>query len=79
MMSRSDTHDPGFADAASGNYRLRIDSQNLDRCSGDGSEALTDLAGLPRNRDREQRPDNIGPLDRGAYEDADELLRAGFE
>lgn len=74
-----DTHDPGFADAANGNYRLRPNSQNLDRCAADGNEALTDLGGLPRNRDRSEIPDNIGPLDRGAYEDADELLRDGFE
>ena len=74
-----DAHDPGFADAASGNYRLRLDSQNIDRCAGDGHEALSDLAGLPRNRDRVTVPDNIGPFDRGAYEDADELLRTGFE
>ncbi|MBK8068140.1 MAG: hypothetical protein IPK27_11105 [Rhodanobacteraceae bacterium] len=74
-----DTHDPGFADAANGNYRLRTSSQNLDRCAADGNEALIDLGGLPRNRDRAEIPDNIGPLDRGAYEDADELLRTGFE
>lgn len=74
-----DTHDPGFADPASGSYRLRPNSQNLDRCAADGNEALTDISGQPRNRDRSEIPDNIGPLDRGAYEDADELLRDGFE
>lgn len=79
MALGGDTHDPGFADAAGGDYRLRLGSQNIDRCASDGSEAPTDLDGLPRNRDRTTVPDNIGPVDRGAYEDADELLRTGFE
>lgn len=72
-------HAPGFFDVASGHYRLRADSQNLDRCASDGNEAEFDLSGLPRNRDRPGTANNIGPLDRGAYEDSEELLRDGFE
>lgn len=74
-----DAHEPGFVDVASGNYRLRSDSQNLDRCTADGNESATDISGRRRNIDRPQVPNNIGPLDRGAFEDVDELLRDGFE
>ncbi len=74
-----DAHAPGFVDPAAGQYHLRADSQNLDRCTSDGNEPPVDIAGLRRNLDRAQVPDNIGPLDRGAYEDVDELLRDGFE
>lgn len=72
-------HAPAFFSPASGHYRLRTDSQNLDRCASDGNEAEFDLSGLPRNRDRPGVANNIGPLDRGAYEDSEELLRSGFE
>lgn len=74
-----DAHAPGFLSAATDHYHLRADSQNLDRCAADGNEPPVDIAGLRRNLDRAQVPDNIGPLDRGAYEDVDELLRNGFE
>lgn len=74
-----DAHAPGFVSPATGHYHLRADSQNLDRCAADGNESLTDITGQRRNRDRVQVPDNIGPLDRGAYEDVDQLLRDGFE
>lgn len=74
-----DGHAPGFVSAATGHYHLSADSQNLDRCAADGNESLTDITGQRRNRDRVQVPDNIGPLDRGAFEDVDQLLRDGFE
>lgn len=74
-----DAHAPGFANAANGDYSLRASSQNLDRCASDGNEPLVDIAGRRRSIDRAQLPNNIGPLDRGAYEDSDELLRDGFE
>lgn len=74
-----DAHAPGFVNPATGHYQLRADSQNLDRCASDGNEPPVDIAGLRRNLDRAQVPDNIGPLDRGAYEDVDDLMRDGFE
>lgn len=74
-----DAHAAGFTDAARGNYRLSANSQNLDRCSIDGNEPTADIAGQRRNIDRAQVPNNIGPLDRGAFEDVDEFLRDGFE
>lgn len=74
-----DAHAAGFTDAARGNYRLGANSQNLDRCAIDGNEPSADIAGQRRNIDRAQLPNNIGPLDRGAFEDVDEFLRDGFE
>jgi predicted outer membrane repeat protein len=74
-----DSHTPAFFDAAGGIYRLRSDSQNLDRCAADGNESAFDLSGLPRNVDRPGVPNNIGPLDRGAFEDVEGLFAGGFE
>ncbi|MCB1634607.1 MAG: hypothetical protein KDI51_08460 [Xanthomonadales bacterium] len=74
-----DAHLPAFFDAANGIYRLRNDSQNLDRCTAMGGESPVDLAGLPRVIDRPGTPNNIGPVDRGAFEDVESLLMDGFE
>jgi hypothetical protein len=74
-----DAHQPDFFNAGAGIYRLRSDSQNLERCIADGNESSVDLSGLPRNVDRVDLPNNPGPLDRGAYEDAEGVFANGFE
>lgn len=74
-----DGHDPGFFDALGGSYRLAANSQNLDRCQADGSEAAVDLSGLPRNIDHPLIPNNPGTLDRGAYENPERIFATGFE
>jgi hypothetical protein len=72
-------HAPGFFDASNGQYRLRSDSANLDECAIDGTETLFDLAGRPRIVDRPDVPDGAGPVDRGAFEDVEDLFAGGFE
>lgn len=74
-----DAHAPGFFDQEAGMYRLSAGSSNLDRCAADGNESPVDISGLPRNVDLPAIPNNVGPLDRGAYEDIEELLASGFE
>lgn len=79
-------HDPGFRSPESGDYRLRLDSPNVDACIEPfpGAEA-SDLLGIAR-------PENLGmsqpavagvvlvtPYDRGAYELTDLIFADGFE
>jgi hypothetical protein len=74
-----DAHDPGFFDAAAGNYRLRQDSQNLDRCAVDGNEDDHDLGGRPRVVDDAQAANAGGTADRGAHEGPLHLFSDSFE
>ncbi|HEU4664836.1 MAG TPA: hypothetical protein VFS55_12485 [Dokdonella sp.] len=74
------TTDPGFVDAASGDFRLRADSPNVDACtdtvSAAGSgESHVDVAG-------HARPQSAGsptPFDRGAHELVDLVFADGFD
>ena len=72
-------HDAGFFDASNGLYLLRSDSANLDQCAIDGTETSFDLAGRPRIVDRPGVPDGAGPIDRGAFEDVEDLFSDRFE
>lgn len=72
-------HVAGFFDASNGVYRLRSDSANLDQCAVDGTETLVDLAGRPRIVDRPGVADGAGPVDRGAFEDVEDLFAGSFE
>lgn len=72
-------HAPGFFDASNGQYRLRSDSPNLDQCAIDGTETPFDLAGRPRVVDRPGIPNGAGPIDRGAFEDVEDLFSDRFE
>lgn len=74
-----EAHDPGFFAADIGNYRLRSGSSNLDRCIADGNESAFDLAGLPRNIDDPLTPNQPGTLDRGAFEQTEDLFADGLE
>ncbi|HKE46898.1 MAG TPA: hypothetical protein VKB52_02450, partial [Rhodanobacteraceae bacterium] len=77
-----DLVDPGFVDAAAGNYRLRGDSGSIDQCTllvrapdgghdvdPDGNARPVDLA----------VPDVDGPYDRGAFELPDRIFADDFE
>jgi hypothetical protein len=75
------TTDPGFVDAAHGDFRLRTDSPNVDACtdtaavSGTG-ETHVDVAGHPRPQSPMGSPT---PFDRGAHELADLIFADGFD
>ena len=72
-------HPPGFANAASGDYRLAADSQNLDQCADGDIASPFDIGGYPRVIDRPDSANAAGAVDRGAFEDIDQLLQDGFE
>lgn len=69
--------DPGFVDAASGNYRLRGDSPNVDTRTPPPSPYGVDIEGNPRRFNL--YPDNGGIQDRGAFELGDHIFDDGFE
>lgn len=66
-------HDPGFVDAAAGNYRLHVLSPNVDACVDPYAAASVDVLGVPRPVDLGDRPGE-GDFDRGAYELPDRLF-----
>lgn len=80
----ADTHDPGFVDAAGGNYRMLAASPNIDACKTSVLPTLNrDIAG-------QLRPFNFPTMlagerglvflfDRGAYELGDLIFSDGFE
>jgi len=72
--------DPGFIDAAQGDYRLRLDSQALDACSNSTSFNV-DVRDNPRGVDLPEIPDIGGPYDAGAFETqvGDRLFADGFD
>jgi hypothetical protein len=74
-----DSHAAGFVDAEAGNFRLRHNSQNLDRCAVDGTEPATDLGGRPRVVDDPNAPNAGGIVDRGAYEGSESTFSDSFE
>jgi hypothetical protein len=60
------TSNPGFTDAASGNYHLRPDSPAVDFSST--TAGFLDLDGQSRGVDLPAVPNRFGPRDLGAYE-----------
>lgn len=76
-----ETHDPGFADPAGGNYQLRADSANIDRCAAPIAQTPhLDLLG--RARPQYVSGDAGDPdlaYDRGAFEFFAGLFRDRFE
>jgi hypothetical protein len=74
-----DSHAAGFVDAEAGNFRLRHNSQNLDRCAVDGTEPATDLGGRPRVVDDPNAANAGGIVDRGAYEGPEAVFSDSFE
>lgn len=69
-------HDPGFVDAAAGDYRLHATSANVDACADLAPGGSLDLVGSPRPIAL-----GAGPLhfDRGALEVTDTLFEFDFE
>lgn len=72
------THDPGFIDAAAGDFRLLGDSANVDACADPFGAPAVDLFGIARpfGLDHIAGP---GPADRGALELGDLLFEHDFE
>ncbi|HEY6940228.1 hypothetical protein [Dokdonella sp.] len=75
------TTDPGFVDAATGDFRLRADSTNVDACADTAAAAGTgashvDVAGHPRPQSATGSPT---PFDRGAHELVDLVFADGFD
>ncbi|RYD16220.1 MAG: hypothetical protein EOP90_05360 [Lysobacteraceae bacterium] len=71
-------HDPGFVDAAAGDYRLHAASPNVDACADPFAGPVADLLG--RERPTDLGPDHgEGDFDRGAYELGDRIFADGFE
>jgi hypothetical protein len=79
-----DIVDPGFVDAASGNYRLRGDSTSIDQCNllfrapDGGEDEDVDPDGNARPIDLAV-PNVDGPYDRGAFELTDRIFADGFD
>ena len=69
-------HDPGFVDAAGGDYRLHASSANVDACAEPVPGGSVDLVGTPRPIALSAGPQHF---DRGALELTDELFRYDFE
>lgn len=72
-------HEPGFVDAAIGDYRLLAASPNIDACADPfAGVPMADLVGR-------QRPSDLGAdhgdgdFDRGAYELSDRIFADGFD
>ena len=71
-------HDPGFVDAAAGDYRLQAGSWNIDACADPFTGPVADLLG--RERPSDLGPDHgDGDFDRGAYELGDRIFADGFD
>ncbi len=72
------THDPGFVDAADGDYRLHAGSANIDACTDPFALQTVDILG--RWRPTDLGPDHgSGDFDRGAYELPDRIFADGFD
>ena len=74
-----DVHDPGFVDAAAGDYHLQPGSANIDRCAADVDDPAYDFDFTARLHDVPELIDDSGPFDRGAFEFKPALLSNGFE
>ena len=70
-------HDPGFVDAAAGDYRLLASSANIDACADPFSATTIDLLGRLRPTDLGEDHGD-GDFDRGAYELPDLIFADGF-
>jgi hypothetical protein len=71
-------HDPGFMNAAGGDYRLLPSSPNIDACADPFALPTDDILGLVRPTDL--APDQGGgAFDRGAYELPDLIFADGFD
>jgi hypothetical protein len=86
-LTNESVSDPGFVDAANGDYHLRIDSKAVDYAGGTGLHE-PDLDGNPHEIDLPTVVDTFGPRDAGAYErqspyacdnSGDYLFCGGFE
>jgi hypothetical protein len=71
-------HDPGFVDAAAGDYRLHAGSPNIDACTDPFTGPAADLLGRERPTDL-GADHGEGDFDRGAYELSDRIFSDGFE
>ena len=71
-------HDPGFVDAAAGDYRLLASSANIDACADPFSVTTVDLLGRLRPADLGE-DNGDGDFDRGAYELPDLIFADGFD
>jgi predicted outer membrane repeat protein len=70
--------DPGFVDAAAGDFRLRSDAESTDRCDFDARYPSWDFQLEPRPQ-RAALPKAFGPYDIGADEWSATLFRDGLE
>lgn len=70
--------DPGFVDAAAGNYRLHPFAFALDRCAVEPGYPAMDIAFTPRPYDM-PFPNIDGAIDAGTYEATEVVFRDGFE
>lgn len=76
------TQNPGFVDAANGDYHVLPGSFSKDMCDENTIQsAYKDLNGNTRGLDDPQVPNLRGPFDAGAYEnyDSDIIFKNGFE
>ena len=72
---------PGFVDAANGDYHVVAGSLSKDLCSNDFTQSIYDLNGNLRGDDDPSVPNLNGPYDAGAYEytENDTVFKNGFE